>query len=189
MPKAQDTPQVNCDSNLPKHPLFQFFLSRGGSAVGNRSRHHCGFCSALPCCWWGTQQTEAMILSLPTHALHPATRTLTALGTSESETGMEARQLSLLAFFWLMALRWCTHKASQHKTARYWATEYVFLFQSTPVPKGDLLWASNNGVVSDIKQILWSLIGGHFAVILKMFGLLLSQEHIFHLKDYLFIHC
>lgn len=33
---------------------FQLFLSRGGSAVGNRSSHHHGFCSALPCCWWGT---------------------------------------------------------------------------------------------------------------------------------------
>lgn len=40
-----------------------------------------------------------MIASLPTHALRPATGALTALGTSESETGMEARQPSLLLVF------------------------------------------------------------------------------------------
>lgn len=39
-----------------------------------------------------------MTLSLPTHALLPATRSLTALGTCESETGREAKQPSLLVF-------------------------------------------------------------------------------------------
>lgn len=39
-----------------------------------------------------------MTVSLSTHALLPATRSLTALGTSESETGMEAKQPSLLVF-------------------------------------------------------------------------------------------
>lgn len=39
-----------------------------------------------------------MTISLPTHALLPATHSLTALGTCESETGMEAEQPSLLVF-------------------------------------------------------------------------------------------